>query len=106
MSILDRAKLATIGALAITKENVEKWIDELIRRGEIEHSQRGAAIKEALEKAEEEVKRAASSAKKSVGDKLRSLAEEGLEGTFVRQSEFDNLVRRVEELEAKLAAKG
>jgi polyhydroxyalkanoate synthesis regulator phasin len=102
MTVLDRAKLATIGALAITKENVEKWIDELIRRGEIEQSQRGAAIKEALEKAEQEVKRAASSAKKTVGEKLRSLAEEGLDGTFVRQAEFDALLRRVEDLEAKL----
>ncbi|GAB4320771.1 MAG: hypothetical protein Kow0074_11310 [Candidatus Zixiibacteriota bacterium] len=52
MTILSKTVLAAIGAFSLTKENAERIIDELIKRGELDKSKRAEAIKEAVDKAE------------------------------------------------------
>lgn len=52
MSMLKNTILASIGALQITKNKAEKLIDDLIKRGELDKSQRKNAIMELLDKAE------------------------------------------------------
>ena len=56
MTILSKTVLAAIGAISITKENAERVIDELIKRGELDKSERTAAVKEAFDKAEARAK--------------------------------------------------
>ncbi len=53
MTILSKTVLAAIGALSLTKENAERIVDELIKRGELDKSKRAEAIKEAADKAEQ-----------------------------------------------------
>jgi poly(hydroxyalkanoate) granule-associated protein len=52
MSILKNTILASIGAFNVTKDKAEKIIDELIKKGELDKSDRKKAIMELLEKAD------------------------------------------------------
>ncbi len=66
VTILNKTVMAAIGALALTKENAEKWVDELIKRGELEEGKRVEAVKEAVEKAETKSKEMAEKFKERV----------------------------------------
>jgi len=65
MTILSKTVMAAIGAVAITRENAEKLIDELIRRGELDKSKRAEAVKEAVERAETAAKETVQKVKES-----------------------------------------
>ncbi len=52
MSVLKNTILASIGAFQVTKSKAEKIIDDLIKRGDLDKSDRKKAIMEMLEKAE------------------------------------------------------
>lgn len=52
MSVLKNTILASIGAFQVTKAKAEKVIDELIKKGELDRSDRKKAVMELLEKAE------------------------------------------------------
>ena len=52
MSILKSTFLASLGAIKLTAEKAEKLIDDLIKKGELDKSQRKKAIMELLEKAD------------------------------------------------------
>lgn len=52
MSILRNTVLAFVGALHVTKNQAEKIIDELIKKGELDKSKRKEAVMELLDKAE------------------------------------------------------
>ncbi len=52
MSILKNTVLAGIGIIQITKDKAEEVIDDLIKRGEIDKSDRKKAVMELVEKAE------------------------------------------------------
>lgn len=66
MTILSKTVLAAIGAISITKENAEKLIDELIKRGELDKSERAEAVKEAVDKAESRTREAVHKVRESV----------------------------------------
>ena len=52
MSILKNTVLASIGVIQVTKSKAEKIIDDLIKKGELDKSDRKKAVMELLEKAE------------------------------------------------------
>jgi len=52
MSVLRNTVLASIGAIQVTKAKAEKIIDELIKKGDLDSSDRKKAVMELLEKAE------------------------------------------------------
>jgi len=102
MAILSKTVLAAIGALAITRENAEKWVDELIRRGELDKSKRAEAIKEAAARAEVRAKETAQKVGKKVSDAYREVKEQGIGKRFAKSAEVAELKRTVDELTAKL----
>ena len=67
MSILRNTVLASIGALHVTKAKAEKIIDELIKKGELDRSDRKKAVMELLDKAD-----------KSTADLRRKIAGEAV----------------------------
>lgn len=109
MSILRNTVLASIGALQVTKAKAEKIIDDLIKRGELDKSDRKKAVMELLERAEKstaelriKIVKEAEKAQKGVS-KLAS----GL--SWVTQDDFKKLdarvkklTKQVKDLEAKL----
>jgi polyhydroxyalkanoate synthesis repressor PhaR len=66
VTILNKTLMAAIGAVSLTKENAEKLIDELIKRGELDKGERVEAIKEALDKAEAKSKEMAGKIRESM----------------------------------------
>lgn len=52
MSILKNTVLASIGAFQVTKKKAEEIIDELIKKGDLDKSDRKAAVMELVDKAE------------------------------------------------------
>ena len=101
MTILSKTVLAAIGALAITKENAEKWVDELIKRGELDKSKRAAAVKEAVDKAEQRTKETVKKVSRSVSAKVKEV-EEGIGKRISKSSEVAELRKAVDDLAAKV----
>jgi len=116
MSILKNTILASIGAIQVTKDKAEKIIDELIKKGELDKSDRKKAIMELLDKADkstagwrEKVAKEASRAQKEVS----RLAREVKDYKLIKRSDLqkletkvDKLTKAVSRLEKQLAEKG
>lgn len=109
MSLFKNTVLASIGALYVTKDKAEKIIDDLIRRGELDKSDRKKAIMELLEKAE----KSTSEFGKKVGKEATKAQKEVVkfieDYKLVKQTDFtklqakvDKLARAVSKLEKKL----
>lgn len=83
--------------LAVTaKENLEKEVNSLIEKGKISDSEGKKVIENFFEQTE--------TRKKEFEEKLTKVTEEvASKLNYVRKSEVDSLMKRVEELEMKLA---
>lgn len=109
MSILKNTLLASIGALHVTKEKAEKIIDDLIKKGDLDKSQRKKAVMELLEKAEksttqlrDKITREAERAQKGM-TKLASDLTWAKQVDFKKlQSKVNKLAKQVQELQAKV----
>jgi polyhydroxyalkanoate synthesis repressor PhaR len=98
MSLLKNTVLASIGALHVTKEKAEKIIDDLIRRGELDKSDRKKAVMELLEKAEKSTtefgKKVSKEASKAQKEVVRFVEDYKL----VKQTDFKKLQAKVDKL--------
>jgi len=54
--LMKKGVLMGLGAITLTKERAEAMVDELVKKGELAKEERGSAITELLEKAEQEQK--------------------------------------------------
>ena len=88
----------------MTKENAEKFVDELIKRGELDKGKRVEAIKEALDKAEEKSRHMAGKIKESV--KSANLTKKYARTVDLEAlaEKVDRLTEMVEEIKTKLQA--
>jgi polyhydroxyalkanoate synthesis repressor PhaR len=109
MSILRNTVLASIGALHVTKAKAEKIIDELIKKGELDKSDRKKAVMELLEKAEKStadlrkrITREAEKAQKGVSKLASNLAWASPDDIKKLDNKIKRLTKRVKDLEAKL----
>ena len=102
MSILKNTILASFGALQVTKEKATRIIDELIKKGELDSSERKKAIMELLKKAD-----------KSTADFRKKVSTEAAKvqkdvSTFVndmklsKQSDFKRLEAKVDKIGKQL----
>lgn len=112
MSILRNTVLASIGALHVTKQKAEKIIDELIKKGELDKSDRKKAVMELLEKAEKStadlrtrISAEAQKAQKSVGKFTSGLNWARAEEVKDLEAKIKKLSAKVTTLEKKLAEK-
>lgn len=92
-----KAVLLGLGALELTREKVESFVDELVRRGEASAQEKAAVVDELLKAAEEEEKKAM----EKISMALRSvLAELGLP----TKEDLQEIKRRLERIERRLTA--
>lgn len=56
LDLIRKGVLMGLGAITITKEKAEEVVDELIKKGELSKDKRPQAIRDLLEKAEEQEK--------------------------------------------------
>jgi polyhydroxyalkanoate synthesis repressor PhaR len=115
MSILKNTVLASIGIIQVTKTKAEKIIDDLIKKGELDKSDRKKAVMELLDKAEkstagirEKVSKEAGKAQKEISKLAKEVREYKLikRGDLQKlESKVDKLTKAVASLEKQLAAK-
>ncbi len=98
MSILKNTILASIGAFQVTKAKAEKVIDDLIKKGDLDKSDRKKAIMELLAKAEkstagfrEKVSKEASKAQKDIKSVIK-------EYKFAKQADLKKLETKLNKI--------
>ncbi len=95
MGFLRKATLVGLGLIGVTIDKAEEIVDDLIKRGELEENQRSQAIKELMDKIEQNTK--------EVKTKIENYVKEAIEQIKVpSRTEFEELKTRIEELEKKL----
>ena len=109
MSLLRNTVLASIGALQVTKAKAEKIIDDLIKKGELDKSDRKKAVMELLDKAE----KSTSGFRKKVGEEATKAQKEVVKVIkdlkFAKESDLkkinekiNKLVKTISKIEKKL----
>jgi polyhydroxyalkanoate synthesis regulator phasin len=94
MSFLKSVMNFGFGAASLTKEKIEEWVDEAIKRGEVSAADRAEIIDELQKKAQ-----------KATAD-LKNLIDERIEvlGSKLRgREEIEKLKAEIAELKAKIA---
>ena len=109
MSVLKNTILASIGVIQVTKAKAEKVIDELIKKGDLDKSDRKKAVMELLDKAEkstaqirEKVSKGADKTHKEFTRIVKSLNVAKSTDMKKLESKVDRLARTLKNLEKKL----
>ncbi|MFQ5498582.1 MAG: polyhydroxyalkanoate synthesis regulator DNA-binding domain-containing protein [Candidatus Zixiibacteriota bacterium] len=111
MSILRNTVLASIGVFQVTRSKAEKIIDDLIKRGDLDRSDRKKAVMELLDRAEkstagvrEKIARETSKAQQNISKVVKDLKL--AKGSDLKKVEkkIDRLAKSIKELEKKLSA--
>jgi len=115
MSILKNTVLASIGAFQVTKAKAEKIIDDLIKKGDLNESDRKKAVMELLDKAEKSTANIRDKVTIEVNKaqkEISKFASEVKQYKLVKQDDIkkletkvDKLTKLVKSLEKKLADK-
>ena len=107
MSVLKNTILASIGAFQVTKAKAEKIIDELVKKGDLDKSDRKKAVMELLDKAEQSTasfrKKFGSEATK-VSTEVSRLVGELKKHKLAGQADLKKLETKIDRLTKKLSA--
>lgn len=111
MSVLKNTILASIGAFQVTKTKAEKVIDELIKKGELDKSDRKKAVMELLEKAEkstaqwkEKVSKGADKTSQEFHKIVKSINVAKQTDLKKLETKVDRLAKAIKSLEKKIDA--
>jgi polyhydroxyalkanoate synthesis repressor PhaR len=109
MSVLKNTILASIGAIQMTKAKAEKVIDELIKKGELDKSDRKKAVMELLEKAEkstaqlrDKVSKGADKTSKEFQKIVKSINVAKQTDLKKLETKVDRLAKAIKSLEKKI----
>ncbi len=109
MSVLKNTILASIGVIQVTKEKAEKIIDDLIKKGELDKSDRKKAVMELLEKTEkstsqlkEKISKGADRTQKEFANLVKSLNVAKQSDLKSLEAKVDKLTKALKSLEKKL----
>jgi polyhydroxyalkanoate synthesis repressor PhaR len=102
MSILRNTVLASIGALHVTKAKAEKIIDDLIKKGDLDKSDRKKAVMELLEKAEKSTAEFRQKVSDEAGKAQKNVSKFASGIAWVTQDEFKKLDARLKKLTARV----
>jgi polyhydroxyalkanoate synthesis regulator phasin len=84
----------SVGAASITREKIEEWVDEAIKRGEVSAADRAETIDELQHRAQ----KATADLKKLIDERIEALSNK-LRG----REEIDRLQAEIDALKAKIA---
>jgi len=94
----EKTLLAALGAFELTREKVEQFVDELVKKGEVTKEERAEFVKKLTERT------------KKFRTELESKIEDGITKAVDRmkvatKSDLDELQKRIDELSQKLSEK-
>ena len=96
LDIIKKSIYLGLGAATVTKEKIDSLVDELVEKGQLKKEDKPKAVQDILDKIEEEEKELKTKIDDTVIETMKKVG-------IVQKSEFDILVKRVEELEKKIA---
>jgi poly(hydroxyalkanoate) granule-associated protein len=99
LNLIKRFMLAGVGALALTKDEVDEFLDRLVERGELAEDEARRALKEAIERQERKAQKAVE--KLGVEEKVETVSKKA---DIPRKSDIVALAERIEEISRKLDA--
>jgi polyhydroxyalkanoate synthesis repressor PhaR len=102
MSILKNTVLASIGAFQVTKAKAEKIIDELIKKGELNKSDRKKAVMELLDKAEKSTTQWREKVSKEAGRVQKEVTSAVKKINVAKSSDLKKLEAKVDRLNASI----
>ncbi len=97
--LLRKTYLLGLGLASLTKEKVEEVVDELVQKGEVAEKDRGDILSDLWARAREEQHRLT----ETVRDNVKSIVSDM---RMPSRAQYDALLKRVEDLEARLTAAG
>jgi polyhydroxyalkanoate synthesis repressor PhaR len=104
MSILKNTVLASIGAFQVTKAKAEQIIDDLIKKGDLDESDRKKAVMELLDRAEKSTAKFADKVSKEAG-KIRTEVTNAVNKlNLAKQSDLKALEKKIDKLSKSLSA--
>ncbi|RLD14068.1 hypothetical protein DRI50_05995 [candidate division KSB1 bacterium] len=96
LDIIKKSIYLGLGAASLTKERVDKLVDELIEKGQVAKDDKANAVKDIMDKVEKEEKELEKRIKKTVNEAIESVGA-------ATQNDIDELKKQLKELEEKLA---
>jgi polyhydroxyalkanoate synthesis regulator phasin len=94
--VLEKAIAVGFGLAAVGKEQAEKFVDELVRRGELTKAESQPAVEELMRKGRE--------AQASLEEKVRGCVRQALaDMRLTTRDDYAGLAQRVEQLERRVA---
>lgn len=94
LDIFRKTISAGIGAVSITKEKAEKFVDELVEKGQLKSEDAKKFVNELVERGDQDRNVISEMITKEVAKIKTDLG-------FVSKQEYDKLLKRIEELEAQ-----
>ena len=104
MSVLKNTVLASIGAFHVTKAKAEAIIDDLIKKGELDKSDRKKAVMEMLDKAEKSTSEWKEKISKGAEKTGKEIKEAVAKLNLAKQTDLQNLEKKVDKLSKSLNA--
>ncbi len=98
MSLLKNTILASIGVFQVTKAKAEKIIDDLIKKGELDKSDRKKAVLELLEKAEKSTAKWSDKVSKEAGKVQKEVSSAVKKLNLARQTDLKKIEAKVDRL--------
>ena len=96
LDIIKKSIYLGLGAATVTKEKIETLIDELVEKGQLTKDDKPKVVQDILDKIEKEEKEIKTKIDDTVTEAMNKIG-------VVPKSEFDILLKRVEDLEKKIA---
>jgi len=98
LDIIKKSIYLGLGAATVTKEKIETLVDELIEKGQLSREEKPKAVQDILDKIEKEEKEIQKKIDNTVTETMNKIG-------IVSKSDYDKLLKRVEELEKKTTNK-
>jgi len=96
LDLIKKSIYLGLGAATVTKEKIETLIDELVEKGQLTKDDKPKVVQDIFDKIEKE--------EKEIKTKIDSTVKETMNKIgIVAKSDYDILLKRVEELEKKIA---
>lgn len=100
--------LAAVGAVALTKDEIEDFVDKLVERGEIAEQDGRKLVKDVLARRHVETEKVTNQVSEQV-EKAEAMIDQRIEGVLTRlnvptKSDIDALTKKISELAEKVDA--
>ena len=103
--LLKKGVLAGLGFISLTKEKVEEFVDDLVKRGELQQGDKAQVVEEAMENVGQRAQEAKEWVSKQVEETWEKIRPKAQQQIDELQEKIGSLSRDLEELKQKLAQK-